>query len=52
MSLPKLSIRRLGKTFAGAGEPVTALRDVTLDIADNEFVSLVGTSGCGKSTLL
>jgi NitT/TauT family transport system ATP-binding protein len=52
MTASKLSIRGLGKTFGGAGEPVTALRDVTLDIADNEFVSLVGTSGCGKSTLL
>jgi NitT/TauT family transport system ATP-binding protein len=49
---PKLSVCGLGKTFAGAGGPVTALRDVTLDVADNEFVSLVGTSGCGKSTLL
>ena len=29
-----------------------ALRDVDLDLAENEFVSLVGTSGCGKSTLL
>ncbi|WP_246673511.1 ABC transporter ATP-binding protein [Mesorhizobium sp. B2-4-14] len=28
------------------------LRDINLDLADNEFVSLVGTSGCGKSTLL
>ncbi|WP_246671650.1 ABC transporter ATP-binding protein [Mesorhizobium sp. B2-4-12] len=28
------------------------LRDINLDLADNEFVSLVGISGCGKSTLL
>jgi NitT/TauT family transport system ATP-binding protein len=30
----------------------TALNDVNLGIADNEFITLVGASGCGKSTLL
>jgi len=29
-----------------------ALQDVNLDVADNEFITLVGASGCGKSTLL
>lgn len=32
--------------------PVSALEDVTLDIRESEFVTLVGRSGCGKSTLL
>ena len=36
----------------GSGEPVPALRDVSLEVAENEFVTLVGRSGCGKSTLL
>ena len=36
----------------GGHEPVTALEDVTCEIADGEFVALVGPSGCGKSTLL
>jgi NitT/TauT family transport system ATP-binding protein len=31
---------------------VTALEDITLEIAAGEFVTLVGASGCGKSTLL
>jgi len=47
----KVEIRRLGKVFEGS-EAVPALQDIDLDIADNEFVTLVGASGCGKSTLL
>jgi NitT/TauT family transport system ATP-binding protein len=34
------------------GDLVPALEGITLDIAENEFVTLVGPSGCGKSTLL
>ncbi len=37
--------------LAGGGAYV-ALRDIDLDIAEGEFVSLIGHSGCGKSTLL
>ena len=49
---PKVRIAGLGKTFRGDRGDVVALDGVTLDIGENEFVSLVGTSGCGKSTLL
>jgi NitT/TauT family transport system ATP-binding protein len=31
---------------------VTALADINLDIANQEFITIVGASGCGKSTLL
>ncbi|HEY2185069.1 MAG TPA: ATP-binding cassette domain-containing protein, partial [Xanthobacteraceae bacterium] len=32
--------------------PVVAVKDISLDIRDREFVVLVGPSGCGKSTTL
>ena len=34
------------------GDLVHALDDITLEVGENEFVTLVGPSGCGKSTLL
>ncbi len=52
MSEAKLQIRGLTKSFKTRREDVLALDNVDLDVADNEFVTIVGTSGCGKSTLL
>jgi NitT/TauT family transport system ATP-binding protein len=45
---------RVTCTFASksGGASYTAVKDVTLDVADGEFVSVVGPTGCGKSTLL
>jgi len=45
-------LSRLGKTFASRHGNVTALADINLDIADQQFITIVGASGCGKSTLL
>ena len=44
-----VSIRGVSKQF---GNGTLAVRDVDLDLAQGEFVSLLGPSGCGKSTLL
>ena len=43
-----IKIKKLSKNF----EDVTAVDDVTVNIAKGEFFSLLGPSGCGKTTLL
>lgn len=47
-----LQISHVTRRFKVDGETLTALDDVSLDIAEGEFVTIVGASGCGKSTLL
>jgi multiple sugar transport system ATP-binding protein len=43
---------QLDRVFKSYGDNAPVIRDVTLDIGDNEFCVFVGPSGCGKSTLL
>ena len=47
-----LEVRHATKLYSLEGDPVAALRDVSLTVDAGEFVALVGRSGCGKSTLL
>ena len=49
-----LSLKNLRKTYFDpyAGSQVTAVQDVSLDVEQGEFVSVVGPSGCGKTTIL
>ena len=54
MTQPKISIENVTKTFGDnkSGRTTLALDDISFDVADGEFLTLVGPSGCGKSTLL
>jgi NitT/TauT family transport system ATP-binding protein len=47
-----LSINNLSKKYYSKNGEILAIKDITLDIKENDFVAIVGPSGCGKSTLL
>ena len=50
---PLLAVRGLTRTFTSRdGSATPALRATDLDVAENDFVTILGPSGCGKSTLL
>lgn len=53
----KIAIRGLSKAFVkreagGSQSRVEVLKDISIDVSDQEFVCIVGPSGCGKTTFL
>ncbi|MBI1177397.1 sn-glycerol-3-phosphate ABC transporter ATP-binding protein UgpC [bacterium] len=51
--MAQVSIQNVVKSFKGPKKQIVqAVNDVSLEIADREFLVLVGPSGCGKTTLL
>src|SRR5215470_7035122 len=50
---PAIELCNVTKRFTAArGVPYTALRDLSLTVAEGEFCAIVGPTGCGKSTTL
>jgi nitrate/nitrite transport system ATP-binding protein len=49
---PYCKIDHVAKTFKRGKIESNVLKDITLDVAKGEYVTIIGHSGCGKSTLL
>ena len=49
---PYLSFNNVGQVFNTQRGPFEALKEINLEVAQGEFVCVIGHSGCGKSTLL
>ena len=47
-----LSIKNLKKTYYSKNDEIEAIKDISFDLKQDEFICIVGPSGCGKSTLL
>jgi NitT/TauT family transport system ATP-binding protein len=49
---PAVTVESVSKVFGSGNDLVYALDEISLEIRDKEFVTIIGPSGCGKTTLL
>jgi NitT/TauT family transport system ATP-binding protein len=47
-----LKVENINKTYQAQNGEIVALKDISFDVKEGEYVSIIGPSGCGKSTLL
>jgi len=52
MNAPRIAFENLSVDFQTESGPLRVVDDVSLSIAENEFICVVGPSGCGKTTLM
>src|SRR5262245_11955151 len=48
----QIELRNISLKYEAVENPVTALQDVSFNVATSEFLCVVGQSGCGKTTML
>ena len=47
-----LEVKNICKTYQAQNGEIEALRNISFDVKEGEYISIIGPSGCGKSTLL
>lgn len=47
-----LEVKNISKKYNTINGEIEAIKDISFDVDEGDFVAIVGTSGCGKSTLL
>lgn len=47
-----LEVKNVSKKFNTINGEIEAIKNISLEIDEGDFIAIVGTSGCGKSTLL
>ena len=47
-----LKIKNISKTYQSKNGEIEAIKNVSFEVQEGEFVSIIGPSGCGKSTIL
>lgn len=52
MQEPKIKFNNVTKIYKTNRQIITAVKDVSFNISEGDFVSLIGPSGCGKSTVI